>query len=311
MPRLNGQTPQIAIALGGGVARGWAHIGVLRGLRAAGFSPTIYTGTSIGALVAGTEIAGKLDALEVWARTLTPRKMVSLLDFTFSASGLFGGEKLAALLERELGGIMIENMQTPFLAVATELKTGQEVWLRSGSLPRAIRASYALPGVFAPQNWDGMWLVDGALVNPCPISAARALGGRLVIGVSLHTDLPPADRPDPDQLELPLAGTAKTEGPFSVIGKWLRPDRMIMEHIFQGGPGEPSMASVMVGALNILMDRVTRARLAGDPPDVLIAPKAGHVGLLDFHRADELIHIGLQAAQDAIPTLKSAMMRLR
>jgi NTE family protein len=303
--------PRIAIALGGGVARGFAHIGVLRTLRAQGIDPEIVTGTSIGAVAGGSYAAGRLDALELWARSLTPRRVVGLLDFAMGGPGLFAGERLAKLLTEEVGGISIENLRTPFAAIATELKTGQEVWLRSGSLTRALRASYALPGVFAPQRWDDMWLVDGALVNPCPISAARALGGRLVIGVSLHSDISGAPDPDPAQLILPLDGSAAPEGAFSVFGKWLRPDRLLMDYLFREKEGQPALSAVMVGALNILLDRVTRARLAGDPPDVLIAPRAGKIGLLEFHRAAELIDLGSQAALEAMPAIYDAIARLR
>jgi NTE family protein len=301
----------IAIALGGGVARGWAHIGVLRALRANGIEPGIVTGTSIGAVVGGAWCADRLDALELWARTLTPRRVVSLLDFTAGGSGLFAGERLAALLDAELRGILIENLRTPFIAIATELKSGQEIWLREGPLTQAMRASYALPGVFAPKIWDGMWLVDGALVNPCPISPARALGGRIVIAVSLHSDLPGGVASDPAQLELPLPQPSAAEGPFSVIGKWLRPDRMLMDFIFRDKDGQPAISTVMTGALNVLLDRVTRARLAGDPPDVLIAPKVSGIGLLEFHRAADLIELGAQAALDALPAIENAMARLR
>jgi NTE family protein len=303
--------PRIGIALGGGVARGWAHIGVLRALRRYGIEPEIVAGTSIGAVVGGAHVAGKLDALEVWARSLTPRRIVSMLDFTASGSGLFAGEKLAQLLKAEVGGVLIENLRTPFAAIATELRSGQEVWLRAGALSRAMRASYALPGVFAPQRWDDMWLVDGALVNPCPVSAARALGGRIVIGVSLHSDVATGPSADPAQLELPLAGAATTEGAFSVFGKWLRPDRMLMDYLFRDRDGQPAISTVMVGALNILLDRATRARLAGDPPDILIAPKVSRIGLLEFHRAAELIEIGAEAAHAAMPAIQDAIARLR
>jgi NTE family protein len=116
---------------------------------------------------------------------------------------------------------------------------------------------------------------------------------------------------DPAQLELPLTGSANPEGAFSVFGKWLRPDRMLLDYLFREKEGQPALSTVMIGALNILLDRVTRARLAGDPPDVLIAPKVGHIGLLDFHRADELIALGARAAHDAMPAIQDAIRRLR
>lgn len=296
--------PKIVLALGGGVARGWAHIGVLRTLLRAGLVPDVVCGTSIGAVVGGLYVAGKLDALEHWARALTPRRVVGLLDVTFGGSGLFGGERLAALLEEQLGGgICIETLSRPFIAIATELETGREVWLRDGSLINALRASYALPGVFAPVKYNGRWLVDGALVNPCPTSAARSFGGEIVIAVSLHSDLigSPSDAPSP---QTPIIA----EEP--ALSRWLRPDRMILQRIFADRPDGPALSTVMIGALNVLLDRVTRARLAGDPPDVLIAPRVAHVGLIDFHRATETIERGAEAARAALPMINYALKRL-
>ena len=295
--------PKIVLALGGGVARGWAHIGVLRTLREAGFEPDVICGTSIGALVGGIYLAGKIDALESWARALTQRKVFGLLDFTFGGSGLFAGDKLAKLLEEQVGSTCIENLVRPYIAVATELETGREVWIRDGSLIDAMRASYALPGVFSPVKHDGRWLCDGALVNPCPTSAARSFGGQVVIAVSLHTDIigAPADNP------LPPSTLPPEE---SSLSKWLRPDRLIMQRIFADRPEGPALSTVMVGALNILLDRVTRARLAGDPPDVLIAPKLAQIGLIEFHRAAETIECGARATREALPLIKHAVGRL-
>ena len=294
--------PKIVLALGGGVARGWAHIGVLRTLREAGFEPDVICGTSIGALVGGIHLAGKLDALESWARALTQRKVVGLLDFTFGGSGLFAGEKLAKLLDEQVGSTCIESLDRPYIAVATELETGREVWIRDGSLIEAMRASYALPGVFSPVKRDGRWLCDGALVNPCPTSAARSFGGQIVIAVSLHTDIIGApDSPMPPSTLPPEENT---------LSKWLRPDRLIMQRIFGDRPEGPALSTVMVGALNILLDRVTRARLAGDPPDVLIAPKLAHIGLIEFHRAAETIECGARAAREALPSIKHAIGKL-
>jgi NTE family protein len=299
--------PKIVLALGGGVARGWAHIGVVKELVKAGLQPDVVCGTSIGALVGGLYLAGKLDALELWARSLTQRRVLGLLDFTFGGSGLFAGDRLAALLEEQIDGICIEMLDRPFIAVATELETGREVWLRDGSLIHALRASYALPGVFAPVKDDGRWLVDGALVNPCPTSVARAFGGQVVIAVSLHTDLigSPADHPAPATKPL-----VPDNSEASTLARWLRPDRLILQRIFMDRPDGPALSSVMVGALNILLDRVTRARLAGDPADVLIAPRIAQIGLVEFHRAAETIELGAQATREALPYIRHALDRL-
>jgi NTE family protein len=299
--------PKIVLALGGGVARGWAHIGVVRELVKAGLKPDVVCGTSIGALVGGLYLAGKLDALELWARSLTQRRVLSLLDFTFGGSGLFAGDRLATLLEEQIDGICIELLDRPFVAVATELDTGREVWLRDGSLIHALRASYALPGVFAPVKDEGRWLVDGALVNPCPTSVARAFGGQIVIAVSLHTDMigSPADHPAPATQPLKPENSEA-----STLARWLRPDRLILQRIFADRPDGPALSSVMVGALNILLDRVTRARLAGDPADVLIAPRIAQIGLVEFHRAAETIELGAQATREALPYIRHALDRL-
>lgn len=299
--------PKIVLALGGGVARGWAHIGVLRTLAKEGLEPDVICGTSIGALVGGLHVAGKLDAIENWARGLSQRKVMNLLDFTFSGSGLFGGEKLSKLLEEQAGGICIENLRRNFVAVATELETGREAWMNDGSLLEAIRASYALPGVFPPVKRDGRWLVDGALTNPCPTSVARSFGGRLVVGVSLHSDLlgTPGNTPSMETPGLML--DSAPPAPSSGFRRWLRPDRMILEHLFTDRPDGPAISSVMINALNILLDRVTRARLAGDPADILIAPRVAHIGLIDFHKAAETIELGAMATREALPQIRYAL----
>lgn len=302
---------KIVLALGGGVARGWAHIGVLRTLAQAGLEPDVICGTSIGALVGGLHIAGRLDELERWARSLTQRRVLGLLDFTFAAGGLFGGTRLSKLLEEQVGNICIEELPRPFIAVATELETGREVWIREGSLVHALRASYALPGVLAPVKHEGRWLIDGALVNPCPTTPARSFGGKVVVAVSLHTDLigAPADTP--------TGGTQQALTPPPVpppqasgLARWLRPDRLVIQHIFGDRPDGPALGSVMIGGLNILLDRVSRARLAGDPPDVLIAPRISPIGLIEFHRAAETIELGARATRDALPQIRHALEKL-
>ena len=181
--------PSIGLALGGGAARGFAHIGVLRVLAANGIVPDVIVGTSIGAVVGGTYAASQLDSLETWARGLTVRNILSYLDVSFSGSGLIGGDHLARQLKEALGDVRIESLPHRFAAIATEFNTGHEIWLTRGRLVDALRASYALPGIFPPVRIGGRWLVDGALVNPVPVSAARALGARVVIAVNLNADL--------------------------------------------------------------------------------------------------------------------------
>src|SRR5277367_1882370 len=181
--------PVIGLALGGGAARGFAHIGIIRTLIAHGIVPNVVVGTSIGAVVGGAYAAGHLDTLEEWARGLQPRSVLSYLDLKLNGSGLIGGDKLAAELEASLGQILIEDLPLKFASVATEVRTGHETWLTHGRIVDAMRASYALPGIFAPVLVGDRWLVDGALVNPVPVSAARAFGAEIVIAANLSSDV--------------------------------------------------------------------------------------------------------------------------
>src|ERR1700690_3259860 len=183
--------PVIGLALGGGAARGFAHIGIVRTLIAHGIVPNVVVGTSIGAVVGGAYAAGHLDRLEDWARSLQPRNILSYLDIRLNASGLIGGTKLAAELEAAMGPSLIEDLPIKFATVATEVRTGHEIWLTHGRIVDALRASYALPGIFAPVLVGDRWLVDGALVNPVPVSAARAgaFGAEIVIAANLSSDV--------------------------------------------------------------------------------------------------------------------------
>src|SRR3954470_978064 len=180
---------KIGLALGGGAARGWAHIGVMRVLEREGIVPDVIAGSSVGAVVGGCYAAGKLDEVEAFARSLTKRRVMGLLDFHISGSGLIGGDRLRRLLERDLGPMRVEDLPIRFATIVTELGTGHEIWLTRGPLVAAMRASYALPGILDPVRLGGRWLMDGALVNPIPITTARALGADIVICVNLNSDI--------------------------------------------------------------------------------------------------------------------------
>ena len=182
-------TPKIGIAFGGGAARGWAHIGVLKALLEAGIQPYCISGTSIGAVVGGCFASGHLEQLESFALNLTGRNVFSYFDLNLTGSGLINGNRLGQTLQQALGEIVIEDLELPFTAVATEIGTGHEVWLSRGTRVEALRASYAIPGVFRPVHFDGRWLFDGALVNPIPVTVCRAMGAQYVIAVNLNADL--------------------------------------------------------------------------------------------------------------------------
>lgn len=289
---------KIGLALGGGAARGWAHIGVLRALHAAGIKPDIIVGTSMGAVVGGCHLAGQLDDLEEFARSLTKRRVFGYLDFNLAGTGLISGQKLCDRLERHLSDRRIEDLDRRFTAVATEIGSGHEVWLSRGRLVDAIRASYALPGIFKPVKIDGRWLFDGALVNPIPVSVCRALGARYVIAVNLNYDISSrsaaanaivneAEHEDVAAREEVVANDKSAVG-----ARWL-----LTRQLFGRGENVPGISTVMVDALNIVQDRIARSRLAGDPPDALISPKLQGVGLFDFHRAEEIIQRGETAGK--------------
>jgi NTE family protein len=291
---------KIGLALGAGCARGWAHIGVLRALNEAGIYPDIVVGTSIGAVVGGCYAAGELAAVQRFALELTRRKVLGFLDFNFSGSGLITGQRLSGVIEEHLGQATIEGLPKRFVAVATEIGTGNEVWLARGRIVEAMRASYAMPGIFRPVAIDGRWLFDGALVNPIPVSVCRALGARYVIAVNVNTD--PCGRgtvvPHVEVLPPPAPEPPREEGVLARNGRAMK--KLLQRQVFgrsDSGPGNgPGISRVMVEAFNIVQDRILRSRLAGDPPDIVIQPRLGDCGLFDFHRAEELIEAGAKAA---------------
>lgn len=298
----------IGLALGSGVARGWAHIGIIRALEREGIQPDIICGTSIGAVVGGSYVAGKLDNVEEWARAMTQRRLFRFLDFGIGSGGLLQGKKLAAELNDALGDLEIQHLGRRFVAVTTELATGHEIWLRQGHMVEAMRASYALPGIFTPVKVEGRWLIDGALVNPVPVSTCRAFGARLVIAVNLNADIfGMGTVRKGDRLESDEELDAENAEARSILAGARLSNRMAMRQLLGTTKGTPGLTTVMFGAFNIVQDRLARSRLAGDPPDVLVNPPVAHIGLLDFHRAEESIKLGEQAMVEAIPMIHEAL----
>lgn len=303
--------PTIGLALGSGVARGWTHIGVLKALRDEGIEPDVICGTSIGALVGGAYLSGNMDYLEEWARSLTKRGLMKYLDLRFTGGGLIGGKRFDTLYKESLGDAVIEDLDRPFAAVATDLATGHEVWIQKGGLESAIRASYALPGIFSPVEREGRWLVDGALVNPVPVTTCRALGAQVVIAVNLNADIAGRSQVTNGPVEMD-----RRHDDFEVIppspsrAATLNPSNILMRQIFGQTRGRPSTINVMIGALNITQDRLSRSRFAGDPPDVHVLPLVGQIGLLEFDRAAEAITEGIKAMHANMPFVRQAISLL-
>lgn len=261
--------PRIGIALGAGSARGWAHIGVLRALAKAGIAPEVVCGTSIGALVGAIYAAGRLDAFEQWVKALTWRRVVGYFDLSFSGGILKGDRLFSDLREHFITGD-IGELEKPFAAVATDLRSGREVWLREGPVAEAVRASIATPGLFTPSPGEGRVLVDGALVNPVPVSVCRALNADFVIAVDLSSSV--AER-------------------FVKLGDGRR-------------ASSPGVVETVIASIYIMSVRITRSRMAGDPGEAVIQPRLGELGLLDYHRGEEAIAEGRASTEAMLPQIR-------
>jgi NTE family protein len=305
---------RIGIALGSGAARGWAHIGVLRGLEEAGVAPDLVCGTSVGAVVGAAYASGRLDAFERWVRALDRSQVVRNLDVAFRG-GLIKAARFFQFMAEELPDVDIESLPRPFAAVATDLESGREAWLREGSLHDALRASVAMPGLITPVARRGRWMVDGGLTNPVPVSLCRAMGADSVVAVDLNTTLlarrflqPPPFSHDGNTRDVAASTIKATEDGalegsalWSVVQSWagelrsrLRGDSASESY------GPPSIYDVVANSLSIMQVRVTRSRMAGDPPDLLVAPKLASFALLDIDRAAEAIEEGRRALAQAL-----------
>ena len=286
--------PRLGIALGSGSARGWAHIGVLRALQAAGIEPDIVCGTSIGAFVGAAYASGDLDKLEAWAHGLTRRDVLGFFDVSL-AGGLIKGQKLLGFAASTFLDGTFAELERPFACVATDLASGREIWLRDGQVAEAVRASIALPGLFAPHLMGERFLVDGGLVNPVPVSLCRALEAEVVIAVDLGMDTVAQLQRRNGRTPPPAAGWRRT------VGRWLGRE----------GDGEPafrpSLADVVANSIAIMQGRISRSRLAGEPADVLVAPRLAQMGLLDYHRATEAIAAGRKATEHMLPLLHALL----
>ncbi len=301
--------PRIGLALGSGSARGWAHIGIIDALTEAGIEPDIICGTSIGSLVGAAYVAGRLAELRQWAEAATWREVVGLLDVRLSGGGLIGGNLVVDFLRRIGITGAIESYSRPYAAIATDLVTGREIWLQSGPIDEAVRASIAFPGIISPARIGDRWLVDGGLSNPVPVAVCRALGADVVIAVNLNgdllgrrfeTELNPEAPAEP--LSVPKEFVARL---FTQLPPGLREQaEQIAPHLLAQGPSTPGYFDVLANSINIMQDYITRARLAGDPPHVMLLPRLRQIKLLEFHRANEAIAEGRLCLEEAVPLLR-------
>ena len=301
---------RVGLVLGAGAARGWAHIGVLKALADQGIRPDIVCGCSIGALVAASSVTGHLDTLETRAREMTVSRVVRYFDISLRGGGIIEGRWILDFFRESIEDIDIANAAPVFGAVATDLASGRETWLTSGSMIDAVRASIAIPGLLTPVLIRGRWHVDGALVNPLPVSLCRALGADIIIAVSLNGNLmarpnplavTPPPPPAPGELEI-------AEETASSWTRWFGYGRSADAGTTQQGPGpdnRPGYLEVVSQTFFVVQDFVSRIRLAADPVDVLIAPNVEQLGWLEFHRAAEAIAAGEAAVVESLPAIRS------
>ena len=295
--------PRLGLALGSGSARGWAHIGVLQVLREEGVPVDIIAGTSAGALVGAAFALNRLGQLHERVLSLTMREVYATVELRFSRGGIITGRGIIAELEKLGISGTFADTAIPFAAVATDLLRGAEVWLREGELLSAIHASMAIPGVIAPVRRDGRWLLDGGLTNPVPVSLARAMGADMIIAVALDQDISLRHRlPETDH------------DPLEVMADYLprflaHPLRRVLPDMTRREQ-TPGYVDVVTGALDIMESQITRARLAGEPPHVLIRPLLPHIGPFDFDRGAEIIEAGREAARMALPHIRHLLARM-
>ncbi len=287
------QRPKLGIALGSGSARGWAHIGVLLALTECGIAPDFVAGCSMGAMVGAAFAAGRIEQLESYALSLDWKRVVGLLDLGLRG-GLIKGDRLVNMFQGQFVECQFSELPLPFAAVATELATGKELWLREGKVSDAVRASCTVPGLFRPALHEGRYLVDGSVVNPIPVSLCRAMGAEVVIAVDLGSHMS-------RRFRLEAQETAQTATQrrrlFNVLGPSTRPEI----------PPPPSIVDTMLGAIDVMQERIAQARLVSESPDVLITPRLGQLGPFEYHRAALAIAEGREAAAQMLPSIREAL----
>ena len=298
---------RIGLVLGSGSSRGWSHIGILRALAEIGIEPDLVCGCSVGAIVGASYAAGNLDRLEQWVTSLTRTDVVRFLDLNLSLSGFVDAARLRSFFGEYVcpESVRIEELGRTFATVSTDLETGREIWITEGSVLDAVWASMSLPGLFPPIRNQGRWLVDGGLVNPVPVSVCRALGAEIVIAVNLNGSIVGRHflhhaREKSD--EIPADGLLATVR--KTVSKTVRSYSVSLFDNNGTEDAPPGLFDAISGSINIVQDRITRSRMAGDPPDIVLAPRLSHIGLMEFYRAREAIEEGRECVRRMLPELR-------
>jgi len=300
---LNRHHTRIGLALGSGSARGWSHIGILRALAEIGIEPDLVCGSSVGAIVGASYAAGNLDKLEDWVTSLTRTDVARFLDLNLSLNGFIDAPRLRSFFGDYVcaEAVRIEELGRTFATVSTDLETGREIWFTEGSVLDAVWASMSLPGLFPPIRNQGRWLVDGGLVNPVPVSVCRALGADIVIAVNLNGAI--VGRHFLHRFEVETDEVA-ADSLLSLVRKTVKNYSSSLFGSNGTDDSAPGLFDAIIGSINIVQDRITRSRMAGDPPDIVLAPRLSHIGLMEFYRAREAIQEGRECVQRMLPEIR-------
>jgi NTE family protein len=301
------RSAKIGLALGSGASRGWSHIGIIKALLREGIEPDIVCGTSVGAMIGACYLAGNLTKLESWVLDSTRTDVFKFFNVKLSQSGFVDSDRLSRFLYQNVAGkdLQIESLPKRFAAISTDLANGREVWFQEGGVADAVRASMALPGLFPAVRHGHRWMVDGGLVNPVPVTTCRALGADIVIAVNLNADIigrrqQKKPEPEPAKKKGVLQNLKQTTLEYSTA---IFPDSGKHDDA-------PGLFAAITNSINIVQDRITRSRLAGDPAEVVITPHLAHIGMLEFHRAAEAITEGEQCVLSALDEIRKAIGKI-
>ncbi len=304
---------KVGLALGSGAARGWSHIGIINGLAEMGIEPEIVSGSSIGALVGAAYAADKLELLQAWTCSLTWKEIIRFLDPTLLGGGLIQGDRLTEFISEYVKDLDFNDLKRQLGVVATELETGREIWFRQGPVMEAVRASISLPGLFTPLQHEGRWLVDGGLANPVPVSLCRAMGADIVIAVNLNGDIlgKHLRQNSTDQEKLTEGRDDDLWGRITgqVMSSLHTRKRELMNRLLGENRNVPGLYEVLASSINIMQDRITRSRMAGDPPEITLAPRMSKLGLMEFDEAEMAIDEGLKEIRRMRPALEQLFER--
>lgn len=308
--------PKIGLALGSGSARGWSHIGIIKALEAANIEVDVVCGCSIGAVVGAAYANDRLPHLEAGVRKLTQWGMLQFFELSLGVRGFIDNKRLNGFFEEYVcsSNQDIHSLKKNFATVATELKSGREVWFNEGPVGDAIWASFALPGLFAPFNHQGKWLVDGGLVNPVPVSLCRAMGADIVIAVNLNGDLvghrSQLQNHAPDRKEVVTDNNKEIPLVDTLTQLIKKTSLSLFSPDASNGINPPNLIETMAASINITQDFITRSRMAGDPPDIMLSPRLSQIGLLEFDRGPEAIEEGRACVERMLPEITYLLQQI-